>query len=187
MTSGAQSITVAPNGQTLKLSVPTGGNASVIFNALPSSAVNGATITGWQWTVTGQPPAATQTFTRIFSAGSYNVSLVVTDSRNVPSTAAAGKVVVAEQGTLPPIHEHPSPVPHVDVARQQRPGVSDRRRYGFLKHDDQHSGVVCIRKPVCGATPVTVRASKRNRQPSEGTPALAGRWACSDRWSAEAV
>jgi hypothetical protein len=93
MSSGSQSAT---NGQTLTVSVPSGSSATVAFDAASrSSAVNGATMTGWQWTVDNVVAATTSAFEDLLPTGTHAVSLVVTDSRGAQSQSVSGTVVVA--------------------------------------------------------------------------------------------
>ena len=93
MSSDTQSAT---ESQTLSLSVTSGSSANVAFDGTGrSSAVNGASITGWLWTLDGSVAANTSSFSRSLAAGTHTVSLVVTDSRGAQSQAATGTVVVA--------------------------------------------------------------------------------------------
>ncbi len=92
---GVQSVTVPPNGGALNVTVPSGGSAATVNFSGTGQAFNGGTVTGWQWAITGQAPANTQAFSRSFTAGTYDISLVVTDSRGAQSTAATGKVAVS--------------------------------------------------------------------------------------------
>lgn len=82
------------NGQALNLSVPVGNTATVSFNASASQAFNGATITRWVWTSNNTIIGTTSAFSADFPIGSHNISLVVTDNRNVQSQPAYGTVVV---------------------------------------------------------------------------------------------
>lgn len=93
MTAGAQSAT---EGQTLSVTVPSGGSVNVAFDSSRSAAFNGATITARQWRVGSMVVATTATFSRSFVIGSYTISLVVTDSRGAQSTAAQGTIVVTQ-------------------------------------------------------------------------------------------
>lgn len=85
------------NGQQLSVNAVASGTASVNFNAAPSIAFNTNMITAWQWTIDNAVVATKQMFTEGLSVGMHSVSLVVTDSRGVPSTAATGTVVVTQQ------------------------------------------------------------------------------------------
>ena len=83
------------NGQTLNLTVEPGGTANVSFDETAlSTAMNGATISRYQWTLDGSVAANTSSFSRSLAAGTHTVSLVVTDSRGVQSQPATGTVVV---------------------------------------------------------------------------------------------
>lgn len=97
MSSGSQSKT---DGQTLNLSVPSGTMANVNFDATTrSTAVNGANITGWQWSINNSPIAANGTFSHSFPPGTSTVSLDVTDSRGFQSTTATGTINVNVAGS----------------------------------------------------------------------------------------
>jgi hypothetical protein len=93
MSSGTQ---VATDGQSLNLSTASGNSVTVTFDgSVRSSAVNGATITGWQWTLDGSSAASTSSFSQSLATGTHTVALVVTDSRGAQSGQATGTVVVA--------------------------------------------------------------------------------------------
>jgi hypothetical protein len=101
-------FTISANGQTvpnsggpLALSVQPGGGVNVTFDASVSSAVNGATITRWQWMMNGSPIAGVgsrPSFSSYLYVGNFVVSLVVTDSRGISSIAATGTVGVTQTG-----------------------------------------------------------------------------------------
>jgi probable HAF family extracellular repeat protein len=92
MSSGSSSAT---EGQTLNLSIASGGSALVSFDASQrSAAYNGNTITGLQWTIDGSVVATTVTFSQSFAIGTHTVSLVVTDSLGSNSAPASGTVIV---------------------------------------------------------------------------------------------
>jgi len=93
MTSGGQSAT---DGQTLNVSLGSGGTISVTFDGTGRSvAVNGGAITGWQWTIDGSVVSTAGTFSQPLTPGTHPVSLVVTDSRGAQSQRATGTVAVA--------------------------------------------------------------------------------------------
>ena len=90
------------DGSTLTVYSSAGSTASVAFDATTrSSAASGATITDWQWTINGSVVATTPTFTRLLPASAtigqtitYQISLVVTDSRGFQSQPAQGTIIV---------------------------------------------------------------------------------------------
>ena len=99
-TMSAGGLTV-PNGAIpLNVVAPQGGTASVSFDGSSSTAVNGNTIKNWSWTSNGSVIGTTRTFSAAFPSGTYNISLVVTDSLGHNSTAATGTVKVTELGSL---------------------------------------------------------------------------------------
>jgi len=94
MTSGSQSAT---EGQTLNVTVPQGGAAIVNFDSTTrSSAVNGATITQWKWSINNLVVATTAILSaQSLSPGTYTVSLMVTDSRGMQSSSVQATVNVS--------------------------------------------------------------------------------------------
>ncbi len=87
----------AVNGQTLNVTVPPGGSAPVSVSAGASHAnVPGGSIVGWSWSVNGTQISTAPSFGRAFETGTYQISLVVTDSSGLQSSAATGTVMVTE-------------------------------------------------------------------------------------------
>ena len=85
-TAATGSVTIGTDAPTADFSYsPTspGAGAPVTFNGNASSAIEGRTIVSWAWDFPGGTPAssagATPT-TRFTFAGTYNVTLTVTDS-----------------------------------------------------------------------------------------------------------
>jgi hypothetical protein len=92
MASGTQIFT---DGQTLNLTVPGNGTVTVGFDgSTRSGAVNGGFVAEWSWTINGSAAASTSSFAHSFSAGTYAVSLSVTDNRGAKSVAASGTIDV---------------------------------------------------------------------------------------------
>lgn len=90
------------HGQTLNLTVPLGGSATVIFDgSFPRSSDPDGTVTGWQWSINSAAASTSSSFSRVFGAGTYSIHLVVTDNQGAPSQAVIGTVVVRE--TTPPL------------------------------------------------------------------------------------
>ena len=89
MVSGNQS---AANGQTLNVTVPSGGSAFVNVNANRSTAPSG-TVVGWQWTIDGSSGSTTSSFSQSFSKGTHTIALIVTDNLGNKSAPASGRVL----------------------------------------------------------------------------------------------
>ena len=98
MSSGSSFVT---ENQSLNLTVPFGGTATVTFDASTrSSAGNGGTIVNWNWSITGVslvfPRGPTSSFSQSLGPGTYTVSLTVTDSAGLQSTPATGTIVITQ-------------------------------------------------------------------------------------------
>ena len=99
MSSAGQNAT---ESQTLSLTVPSGGTALVSFDSLSrSSAYNGRTIAGWQWTIDGASISTASTFTASLGKGAHPVTLVVTDNLGSKSASAQGTVSITESSGGP--------------------------------------------------------------------------------------
>ena len=92
MTSGSQT---AYENQTLNLTVPPGGNAQVDFSASQSSDPDGS-ITGYKWSINGNQVSTSSNFSQNLGAGTYQISLTVTDNQGAEGSAGAS-IVVTEQ------------------------------------------------------------------------------------------
>jgi probable HAF family extracellular repeat protein len=78
---------------------PVSGTTATFDGSVAFSAVQGATITNWLWSVNGVTSATTPVFSQVFPPGTYTVSLVVTDSTGATSPSKSTQVVVsAAQG-----------------------------------------------------------------------------------------
>jgi hypothetical protein len=97
MSSSSSNQSANENGQ-LNIQTPPGQPATVAFDASRSVAYNSNSIINWLWTANGSIIGSTQTFSALFPVGTYTINLVVTDSRNVQSTAATGTIIVAAAG-----------------------------------------------------------------------------------------
>lgn len=102
MSSGSQA---ASNGQTLNVTVPPGGSATVSFDgSAPRSYDPDGTVVAWDWVILNAPGTTTgvrmtqSVFSRTFTVGTYPVTLVVTDNRGAQSAPATGTIVVTEAG-----------------------------------------------------------------------------------------
>jgi hypothetical protein len=110
---GGQSAT---EGQTLNLTVPPGGTASVTFDgSARSTAYNGRTITGWQWTIDGVNASTATSFVATLGKGTHPVTLVVTDNLGSNSAPVQGNVSIMESVSVPAwIHLTPSGGPNLN-------------------------------------------------------------------------
>jgi uncharacterized repeat protein (TIGR03803 family) len=91
----------ATDGQTLGLNVTSGATASVAFDGTGrSSALNGASVAGYKWTVDGVAASSAGKFSQSLGAGSHTVALVVTDNRGGTSAPATGTVTVIVFNTV---------------------------------------------------------------------------------------
>lgn len=89
----------ASQGHSLNLTAAPGGSVSVSFDgSYPTYSKDDGSVTGWQWKVDSTVVATNATFSRAFTIGTYNVSLVVTDNLGAQSPAATGVVIVTETG-----------------------------------------------------------------------------------------
>lgn len=95
MKSGTQS---AREGQSLTLSVPAGGNATVSFDGSTPTYSNDpdGTVEHWLWTVDGSEVFSTPKFEYPFSAGTHTVTLRVGDNEPRYSSLISGTIVVTE-------------------------------------------------------------------------------------------
>lgn len=92
MTSSGQSKT---EGQTLNLSVPLGGNASVGFDSSRSTDAGGQVV-GWNWKIDGVTASTAKTFVSSLGIGTHNISLIVTDNLGAQSAVATATIIVAQ-------------------------------------------------------------------------------------------
>jgi hypothetical protein len=120
----------ANEGGALNLTTGATGTATVNFDASRSSAVNGGTISTWQWMIDGTFASTFAQFSHTFSAGSHTISLVVTDNRNHSSTTAIGTISVTAPGSWTQMSAFP-------------PTVNSREVINFSIGNNGYVGIPC--------------------------------------------
>ena len=86
----------ATDGQSLNVAdAPTSGEIVTFDGTGRSSAVNGATVMAWQWSLDGSIVATTSTFSKALGIGTHAISLLVTDTRGAQSAPSFGTVTIS--------------------------------------------------------------------------------------------
>jgi hypothetical protein len=100
MTSQGQTKT---DGQTLGVSVASGGTATVQFDASARTQDPGGTVSTWNWTIDGVPVVLIRgpqpSFSQALTIGNHTVSLIVSDNWGMQSAAVQGTIAITQSAS----------------------------------------------------------------------------------------